>query len=96
MGGGQIHLFYELAGFPLLVAVGVVVVFFRPLFIISSCGICAEQMEARGEAVELGDAPGRGKSALIAVLILAVSSLTAGFYLTSWIESSQATRISPI
>ena len=79
--GMQILGFFKLAGIPLLVAVGVVVVFLRPLFVISLCEIYSEQMEARGEQMEFSKPPGRGAAALVAFGIVAALLIVGAIYL---------------
>lgn len=85
--GVQIHLFFKLGGVPILVAVGVVLLFLRPLFVISVCDIYSEEMQERGESIQLVEAPGRGKAAILAFAITAVIVMVAGVVLKPLLAS---------
>lgn len=67
-----IYLFYFWAGVPLVVAVGVVLLVIRPVYLLSACDLYSKFLEWRGEEVELAPAPGKGISALVAVAVLAL------------------------
>ena len=82
--GVQIYQFFVWAGIPLLIAVAVVQIFVRPIFIISLCDIYSDFLEERHESPKLEDAPSRGVAALVAFGILAIITATCAFYFRSW------------
>lgn len=77
----NIYTFYFWAGVPIVVATGVVVLFLRPIYIISACDIYADYVRERGENLVLPPPP-RGVvggdtfaflfAAILAFIILAV------------------------
>lgn len=75
-----IYLFYFWAGVPLVVAVGVVMLVLRPIYLLSSCDLYSDHLKRNGEQVTLAPSPPKGASALIGVLILALTVLVVFLY----------------
>ncbi len=65
-----VYLIYLWAGVPIVVAAGIIQLFLRPIYVISSCDIYCDYLEERGEPMFLPPAPGRVFSALVAFLVL--------------------------
>ncbi|MBU2574410.1 MAG: hypothetical protein KKH28_10080 [Elusimicrobia bacterium] len=72
----QIYKFYFWAGVPITAAVGVVMLFLRPIYVISSCDIYADYVKERDENLVLPAPPGGSPeiSAMIAVIIIAAAA----------------------
>jgi DNA-directed RNA polymerase subunit RPC12/RpoP len=80
-GGVQIYDFFVFAGVPLLVAVAIIQVFIRPIFIIAVCDIYSELLRDRGQIAELRPGPGRGMAAMVAFALIAVIVAVGGLFL---------------
>lgn len=72
----SIYKFYFWAGFPITVAAGMVLLFLRPIYVISSCDIYADYVKEQDENLVLPDPPGgnRAYSAIMAILLLALAA----------------------
>ncbi|HNW44696.1 MAG TPA: hypothetical protein PKI19_09345 [Elusimicrobiales bacterium] len=75
----QIYTFYFWVAVPILAATGVVMLFLRPIYIISACDIYADYVESRKENLMLPPPPARGGAAgaliffgLLCFILLAV------------------------
>lgn len=62
--------FYAWIGVPILLAVGIINLFFRPIYVIASCQLYSDFLKEKGRSVEFGNLPGRGTSAFAAFLVL--------------------------
>lgn len=62
--------FYAWMGVPILVAVGVINLFVRPIYVIASCQLYSDFLKENGRSVEFGNLPGRGMSTFAAFLVL--------------------------
>lgn len=75
----QIYKFYFWAGVPIMVAAGFVLVFLRPIYLISACDIYADYVAGRGENLMLppppGGADGRGALAAAALLLMLLAGI---------------------
>jgi hypothetical protein len=73
---GHVYSFYFWAGIPILVAVGIIQVFLRPIYVISSCHIYSDYLNEKEEKILLPTPPSKSVSALVAfgalLFILAV------------------------
>jgi len=69
---GGVYTFYFWAAIPILVAVGIVQLFLRPIYIISACDIYSDYLTEKQEKVMLPTPPSKGISALVAFLVLVV------------------------
>lgn len=68
--GHKMFSFYAWMGVPILVAVGVVNLFVRPIYVIASCHLYSDFLKENGRSVEFGNLPGKGMSAFAAFLVL--------------------------
>lgn len=80
----RIYRVYFWAAVPILSAAGVVLLFLRPIYIISSCDIYANYVRERGENLMLPPPPGAGRksdmAAFVAACVLAAGLLLAVKY----------------
>lgn len=70
IGSNEIYSFYFLAGAPIVVALTIIMLFFRPLYIISACRIYAFYAREKGIEVELPEKSPKFVSSLIVFLLL--------------------------
>ncbi len=75
-----IYLFYFWAGVPMVVAVGVIMLVLRPIYLLSSCDLYSDHLKREGQTVVLSPPPPKGASALIAVSVLALLVLVVFLY----------------
>lgn len=68
----SLYSFYLWAAAPIVIAVGVLQLFVRPIFILAACNEYAEYLRQTGETVELPDAPAPATSAAVAFVILMI------------------------
>ncbi len=68
--GHKIFSFYAWMGVPILVTVGVLNLFVRPIYVIASCQLYSDFLKEKGRSVELGNLPGKGMSTFAAFLVL--------------------------
>ena len=64
--------FYLWAAVPILIAVAVIKLFIRPIFVIASCELYSDFITEQGEPVVFEDLPGKGTSAFVAFAVLAI------------------------
>ena len=78
----QIYTFYFWAAVPILVSAGLVMLFLRPIYILSACDIYADYVAGREENLMLPPPPNqsRGTSALVFFIILGMLFLAAFLY----------------
>lgn len=74
-----IYTFYFWMGIPLLVAVGVVSLFIRPIFVIASCKLYSDYLKDIKRPVHFADLPGSAAGVFVAFLVLC--TLLAAIYL---------------
>jgi hypothetical protein len=63
---------YLWAAVPILIAVGIINLFIRPIYVIASCKYYSDLLIEQGEIVEFENLPGRGTSAFVAFAVLAI------------------------
>lgn len=68
----KMFVFYFWMGVPILLSVGVIKLFVRPIYVISSCKLYSDYLIQSKVNFELADMPSRGKSAFITFLITCV------------------------
>ncbi len=78
--GHKIYSFYFWMGVPILIAVGVIELFVRPLFVIASCKLYSDYLKERGESTALSNLPGKGVSAFVVFVVLCGIILTVFLY----------------
>lgn len=76
----EIFTFYFWMGVPILIAVGLVKLFLRPIYVIASAKLYSDFLDERGERVEIKNLPGRGMSAFVAFMALAMIMLAVFLY----------------
>ena len=76
----KIFTFYFWMGVPILIAVGVISLFVRPVFVISSCKLYSDYLKEIGKSTEFGCLPGKGVSAFVAFLVLCCILFTIFIY----------------
>ena len=69
---GHVYTFYFWAGVPIFIAVGIVQVFLRPIYVISSCHIYSDYLNEKEEKIMLPTPPSKSASALVAFCALLV------------------------
>lgn len=67
---GHIYTFYFWAGVPILIAVSIVQIFLRPVYVIASCHIYSDYLNEKQERIMLPRSPSKGYSALVALGVL--------------------------
>lgn len=67
-----VHHFYVLMGLPLVIAVGIVQLILRPVFILGACQLYSEMLRASQEPVLWPQPPGRAAGAIAAFAVLAL------------------------
>ena len=74
---GQMYTIYFWFAVPILVAAGVVMLFLRPIYVISSCDIYADYVQELQENLMLPPPPeqARGGSAMAVLIVLALAVL---------------------
>ncbi len=65
-----IYSIYFWIGFPIFIAVGIIQLFLRPIYIISSCHIYSDYLNEKEEKIMLPTPPSKGISALVAFGVL--------------------------
>lgn len=79
-GEHRIFTFYFWMGVPILVAVGVISLFVRPVFVIASCQLYSDFLKENGRSVDMDGLPGRGTSTFVAFLVLCAIALAVFLY----------------
>lgn len=73
---GHIYTFYFWAAVPILIAVAIVMLVLRPIFVLALCDLYSDYLNEKGVEIELPDNPAKSTSAIVAFgclcLILAV------------------------
>ncbi len=77
---GHVFTFYFWAAVPILIAVGIVQVFLRPIYLISACDIYSDYLEEKKEQVMLPQPPAKSVSALVAFLVLCLILVVVFLY----------------
>jgi|GEM_PF-326625 len=74
---GHMYTFYFWAGVPIMIAVSIVQIFLRPVYVIASCHIYSDHLNEQGEKIMLPRSPSKGFSALVAlgVLLLLIAAV---------------------
>lgn len=72
--------FYFWMGAPLLIAVGIIKLFIRPIYVIASCKLYSDYLLEQGKPVEFKNLPSRGQSAFVAFLVLCVILIVIFLY----------------
>lgn len=72
--------FYAWMGVPILVAVGVINILVRPIYVIASCQMYSDFLKESGRSVEFANLPGRGMSTFAAFLVLCIMVLVTFLY----------------
>ncbi len=91
---GDIYAFYFWAGVPILIAVAIVEMFLRPIYIIASCDIFSNYLEEKQEKVLLPRSPSKNASALVTFLILVIILTVIFLYRCDLGEGFRIPRIS--
>ncbi len=76
----RIFAFYFWMGVPILIAVGVINLFVRPIFVIASCQLYSDYLKDNKRSVELGSRPGRGESTFVAFVVTCAIAATIYLY----------------
>lgn len=76
----DMYSFYFYVGFPLIVALSFIMLFFRPVYIISACRIYACHAREKGITVKLPETSSKALSSLVAFVVLAVILAVALLY----------------
>lgn len=69
---GHVYMFYFWAAVPILIAVGVVVLFLRPIYVLALCDLYSDHLTKRNEEVNLPENPPKATSAMVAFGVLCV------------------------
>lgn len=79
---GQMYTIYFWLAVPILVATGVVMLFLRPIYVISAFDIYADYVRAQGENLMLPPPPpqARGNGALVAAVLLALAAAAVMYF----------------
>lgn len=64
----DIYYFYQWLGIPILIAVGLVMLFLRPVYVIAICDLYADYLDNTEQSPDFGTPPSRGTSTLVAFL----------------------------
>jgi len=75
-----IYTFYLWMGVPILISVGVIKLFVRPIYVIASCQLYSDYLKEKGEYLEFKDLPSKGESSFVAFLTLCVFLFTIFLY----------------
>lgn len=74
---GDLYRIFLYAAIPLMLALGIIMLVLRPIYILALCDLYSDHLQKQGLPVELPDSPSRGLSALVAFacvcLIVAVA-----------------------
>jgi hypothetical protein len=68
--GHKMFTFYFWMGVPILVAVGVIELLVRPIFVIASCRLYSDYLKEKGESIVFSYLPGKGVSAFVLFIVL--------------------------
>jgi hypothetical protein len=69
---GHVYTFYFWAGIPILIAVSIVQIILRPMYVISACHIYSDYLNEKEEKIMLPRPPSKSKSALVAFCVLLI------------------------
>lgn len=62
---GHIYTFYFWAAVPILIAVAIVMLFLRPIFVLALCDLYSDYLNEKGEVIDLPDNPPKSISAIV-------------------------------
>jgi hypothetical protein len=77
---GHVYAFYFWAAVPILVAVGVVVLFLRPIYVISVCDLYSDHLKRQGAKIVLPESPPKSISSLVVFVCFCILVLVAMLY----------------
>ena len=77
---GHVYAFYFWAAVPILVAVGVVVLFLRPIYVISVCDLYSDHLKRQGAKIVLPENPPKSISSLVVFVCICILVLVAMLY----------------
>lgn len=69
---GHIYTFYFWAAVPILIAVAIIMLLLRPIYVLALCHLYSDHLNEKGEAVDLPDNPPKSISAIVAFGCLCV------------------------
>ena len=78
--GNNIAMFYFYMAVPICFAVGLIMFFLRPIYILSLCNLYSDYLKANNKTVELPDNPPRAISALVVFAILCIAVLVVFYF----------------
>jgi hypothetical protein len=76
----KIFTFYFWMGVPILISVGVIQLFIRPIYVIASSKLYSDYLNEKGEKINLEGLPSKGLSAFVAFCVLCIMVLTIYLY----------------
>ena len=65
---------------PIVLAVGVIMFFLRPIYVLSMCNLYSDYLKANNKTVELPDNPPKAISALVVFSLLCVGLLVVFYF----------------
>ena len=91
----QMFVIYFWAGVPLVIAVGVVLLVLRPIYLISACDLYSDYLQENGKTVSLGESPSRPVSVAVSFAVLCLAVLVVFVYrdalgITEWLSTPSA------
>ena len=72
--------FYLLMAAPIVLAVGVIMFFLRPIYVLSMCNLYSDYLTVNNKTVDLPDNPPRAVSALVVFSLLCVALLVVFYF----------------
>ena len=78
--GNNIAMFYFYMAVPICFAVGLIMFFLRPIYLLSLCNLYSDYLKANNKTVELPDNPPRAISALVVFAILCIAVLVVFYF----------------
>ena len=78
--GINIAMFYFYMAGPIFFAVGLIMFFLRPIYLLSLCNLYSDYLKANNKTVELPDNPPRAISALVVFAILCIAVLVVFYF----------------
>ncbi len=77
---GHIYTFYFWAAVPILIAVAVITLFLRPIYILALCDMYSDHLDKKGIPAELPENPSKGISAMVAFVCICIILAVIYFY----------------